>query len=250
MGKGNDIDKTSKKNHTRKESNNNVSLLQIPQVEYALLYFIYNDDKQSIEIIVSNKEKEKSKEYSLDNYPVEVCETCKCELTIGNCYYLEDDNFIKFSCSGCCKDNCSFSKLENTKNNDCQKKKVELLSLLNSYLEKNKLESDKVYIAQMEKLIKITSDLLYTLDLLELKKSFNKQVIYLRNFRNNFLSYFEIIAKLQMNNLYLFLKNIFIISLYNYEKNWLLNYVVNIYKNKACFNIPEIQFYILTSDLT
>ena len=205
---------------------------------------LYNDDKQSIEINITDKEKEKYEEYSLDNYPVELCEICKCELTIGNCYYSESDNSIKFNCSECCKDNSSFAKLENGKSKNYQKK-VELLSLLNSYLEKNKLSSNEKCVNEMEKLIKITTNLLYILDLLELKKSFNKQVIYLRNFRNNFLSYFEIVAKLQMNNLFLFLKNIFVISLYNYEKNWLLNNVVCTYKNKAFFNIPEIQFYIL-----
>ena len=204
----------------------------------------YDDNNQSIVINVLDNKKEKYDEYSLDNYPIEKCETCRCELFIGNCYFSGGDNSIKFRCSKCCKEVLSFTKLENGKSKDYQKKE-ELLSLLNSYLENNKLSSNKKCVNEMEKLIKITSKLLYTLDLLEFYTSFNKQVEYLRNFRNNFLSYFDIVAKLQMNNLFLFLKNIFVISLYSYEKNLLLNDIVGIYKNKACFNIPEIQFHIL-----
>ena len=69
--------------------------------------------------------------------------------------------------------------------------------------------------------------------------------MYLQTFKNNFLRYFEIVEKLKMNNLYLFLNNICIISIYNYEKKWLINTVVHIFKNYKNFNVSEIQFSIL-----
>ena len=50
-----------------------------------------------------------------------------------------------------------------------------------------------------------------------------------------------------MNNIYLFLHNLFIISIDKYDKNWLLNFVTYIYKRRTVFNISSIQFHILSN---
>ena len=74
----------------------------------------------------------------------------------------------------------------------------------------------------MEKLVKITNSIIFLLKIFESNKEFKTQKMYLQTFKNNFLRYFEIVEKLKMNNLYLFLNNICIISIYNYEKKWLI----------------------------
>ena len=61
------------------------------------------------------------------------------------------------------------------------------------------------------------------------------------------MNYLEIVDKIGMNNLYLFIKNLFVISIHKYEKNWLLNFVAYTYKKRTFFNISTIQFHILKS---
>ena len=223
-----------------------IPLLNIPQNNDMFIYFSYNPELKAIEIKSFNKELGNRQKYIIDNYPKEKCFNCNCDLMVDNCYYFGGDGKIKFFCSNCRKDDSSTIKLLNVKNKICPENN-ELLNKLYSYLERNKKNSDVKYIKEMEKLIKLTNTLLYLLSLFENNTFFEKQVLYLENFRSNFLNYLEIVDKIGMNNIYLFLHNLFIISIDKYDKNWLLNFVTYIYKRRTVFNISTIQFHILSN---
>ena len=219
-------------------------MIYIPQIEDIFICFHFNQETQSIEILFLNKEKRMSEKYILDNYPNEKCEICESQIIIENCFYNLDEKKIRYYCPNCNKNGLSVLKLMEKKDNSFSKSD-ELIDKLNSYLENNKSSSSTKFIEEMEKLVKITNSIIFLLKIFESNKEFKTQKMYLQTFKNNFLRYFEIVEKLKMNNLYLFLNNICIISIYNYEKKWLINTVVHIFKNYKNFNVSEIQFSIL-----
>ena len=226
-----------------KQDNSN-PMIYIPQIEDIFICFHFNQETQSIEILFLNKEKRMSEKYILDNYPNEKCEICESQIIIENCFYNLDEKKIRYYCPNCNKNGLSVLKLMEKKDNSFSKSD-ELIDKLNSYLENNKSSSSTKFIEEMEKLVKITNSIIFLLKIFESNKEFKTQKMYLQTFKNNFLRYFEIVEKLKMNNLYLFLNNICIISIYNYEKKWLINTVVHIFKNYKNFNVSEIQFSIL-----
>ena len=226
-----------------KQDNTN-PMIYFPQIEDIFICFHFNQETQSIEILFLNKEKRMSEKYILDNYPNEKCEICESQIIIENCFYNLDEKKIRYYCPNCNKNGLSVLKLMEKKDNSFSKSD-ELIDKLNSYLENNKSSSSTKFIEEMEKLVKITNSIIFLLKIFESNKEFKTQKMYLQTFKNNFLRYFEIVEKLKMNNLYLFLNNICIISIYNYEKKWLINTVVHIFKNYKNFNVSEIQFSIL-----
>ena len=137
-----------------------IPLLNIPQNGDMFSYFSYNPESKSIEINSSNKELGNPQKYMVDNYPKEKCVNCNCELMVDNCYYFVGDGNIKFYCLNCRKDDSSTIKLRNVKNN-ASSKNNELINKLHSYLERNKKNSNEKYIKEIEKLIKLTNNLLY-----------------------------------------------------------------------------------------
>lgn len=219
-------------------------LFILPKFENMYLCFLYNKKKHIPQILEMKEEYNKPLEYSLDNLPIEKCKKCSCELKFDNCFYIsENKNFI-FFCSNCCKNEDKIIKIEKKKVS-FSIKSIDLLNKLNPYLYKNKNNSEDILIKEMEKLINITNSSLYFHNLFEKENNFEIQVLYLKNFRQNFLDYFDIITKIQMNDLYLFFKNLCIIAVYEYSNNFLSNFMENIYEKFINFNVPEIQKYIL-----
>ena len=80
------------------------SLFYLPQFEKNYIYFFYNSESQSIEISQINEQPNKWQKYSIENYPIEKCVKCCCELMIDNSYYLFDNYEIIYYCSNCQKD--------------------------------------------------------------------------------------------------------------------------------------------------
>ena len=222
------------------------SLFHLPQFDNKYIIFIYNSESQSIEICQMNEEPNKLLKYSIEDYPIEKCGKCSCELMINSSYYLFDNKNIVYYCSNCQKDAKSINKLEN-KEVDFSQKSNDLLNKLNSYLEKNRKNAEIKFVNEMEKLIKLTKAMLYFLDLLEKEKSFEIQVLYLKNFRDNFIEYFDIVNKIEMNDLYLFLKNLCVIVIYKYSNNFLSNFMEYIYEEFIKFNVSEIQLFFINN---
>jgi hypothetical protein len=97
----------------------------------------------------------------------------------------------------------------------------------------------------MEKLITLTNSMLYFLDLLEKENLFETQVQYLINFRDSFIDYFDIVDRIRMNDLYLFLKNFCVVGIYKYSNNLITDFFENIYGKLISFNVSEIQLFIM-----
>ena len=243
--------KKNKNEKNKRESKNvpqrlSFSLFHLPHFDNNYIIFLYNSESQSIEICQMNEEPNKLLKYSIEDYPIEKCGKCSCELMINNSYYLFDNKNIVYYCSNCLKDAKSINKLEN-KEVDFSQKSNDLLNKLNCYLEKNRKNAEIKFVDEMEKLIKLTKAILYFLDLLEKEKSFEIQVLYLQNFRDNFIEYFDIVNKIEMNDLYLFLKNLCVIAIYKYSNNFLSNFMEYIYEEFINFNISEIQVFFINN---
>ena len=219
-------------------------LFHLPKCNDMYFCFLFNKENKSLEICQMKEEFEKPLEYSLDKYPIEKCKNCNCELMIDNCFYLSDNKDIIFFCSKCQKSEGEAIKLEKMKI-PLSKKSVDLLAKLNSYLQKNGKNAGNIYVKEMEKLIRLTNSMLYFLDLLEKEKLFETQLLYLINFRDCFIDYFDIVERIQMDDLFLFLQNFCVVGIYKYSNNLIINFFENIYGKLISFNVSEIQLFIM-----
>ena len=234
----------ARKQHRIVEKLLTLPLYHLPKYNDMYFCFFFNKENKSLEICQMKEEFEKPLEYSIDKYPIEKCKKCECELMIDNCFYISDNKDIIYYCSNCQKNKGAATKLEKMKI-PFSKNSADLLSKLNSYLENNGKNAGNILVKEMEKLITLTNSMLYFLDLLEKENLFETQVQYLINFRDSFIDYFDIVDRIRMNDLYLFLKNFCVVGIYKYSNNLITDFFENIYGKLISFNVSEIQLFIM-----
>ena len=151
-------------------------------------------------------------------------------MTLDNFSFIGNCECLKLFCRKCCPKNGIIVDLYSNNNNNKENKKlVEDLSL---YLNKNKDSSTSEYVNIMHSLIFYTDlicRLIQLMNLQKLKDSFNNYISFLQNYIKSLSSYIEIVKKLNIDNLYLFLilfpqlimTNILFVQalLYFYKKN-------------------------------
>lgn len=206
---------------------------------------MFNEEIQSLEAHFVNEKTKISEHFKIGSYPVEICYNMEChaELSIDNCFYLFNKNTIEFYCEKCSRDKISIDKLSILANNSFSNRKI--IELLKSYLERNKKSSNTNCIKEMNVLIKFTDSILILFDIFNGKEEFNKKALFIQNYLDNLILYLEIVNKLKMENLYLFLKNMVVFVATEKNKIFLTN-VTDYYSRYANkFNISQIQFFIL-----
>ena len=104
---------------------------------------------------------------------------CKCDLTIDNLFFLDNDETFELYCGNCCQEKNSILKLSISESIYSQNN--QLINKLNSYLEKNKNSSNARYIKIMESLISFTNIIVVLLALYNSKIAFQKQVLFLQS---------------------------------------------------------------------
>lgn len=230
------------------EKNGNIKykipILSIPQKEDALIIFMYNEDINSIESQLLDESSPIPKKYQINNFPVEKCKTCKCELSIDNFFFLDsNNNNIELFCSNCFQDKESINGLE--KKN--YKENSEIINKLNSYLETNKDSSSSQYIKLMEDIIIFAYYVVSLESFFKELKAFHHYSLYLKEFISSLTSYFEIVHEFKMENLFLFIKNFVVISSSKKENELFINFFKQYRNNLKIFNISSMQLMILNN---
>lgn len=219
-------------------------ILKIPQNEQ-FIFFTFNEEIQSLEAHFVNEETKISEQYKIGSYPIEMCYNMEChtELSIDNCFYLVNKNKIEFYCEKCSQDKISIVKLPILANISFNNKKI--IELLKSYLERNKKSSNSNSVKEMGALIKFTELFLILFDIFNEKEEFNKRALFIQNYLDNLFLYLEIVNKLKMENLYLFLRNMVVFVATEKNKNILMNFADYYSRYAKKFNVSQIQFFIL-----
>ena len=221
-----------------------IPVLEIPKREDIFMIYMFNEELQTIQVSFLDQNSKIIKQYKFDNYPMEKCNACKTELTVGNLSFLVDKETKKLLCDNCYQDKEKIA--------DCSKlgeityENNQLVNKLRHYLENNKAISTPQFIKIMEDLISYTIMIVLLLDIFKTNEACNLRCLFLQNYIDNLSSYLEIVNSVKMENLYLFLKNLVIVATCEINDNCLKRFFRFYFKNINCFNISEIQLKILT----
>ena len=216
---------------------------EIPKNENIFFCFMYNEKAGSIELNSIRQDSKILQHYQINDFPVEKCMHCKCDLTIDNLFFLDNDETFELYCGNCCQEKNSILKLSISESIYSQNN--QLINKLNSYLEKNKNSSNARYIKIMESLISFTNIIAVLLALYNSKNAFQKQVLFLQSYIDNVSSYLEIVNNFNMDNLYLFLINFLVVSVDKIDECFLSGFFEHYFENINSFNTSEIQLKIL-----
>ena len=221
-----------------------IPVLEIPKREDIFMIYMFNEELQTIQVSFLDQNSKIIKQYKIDNYPMEKCNACKTELTVGNLSFLFDKETKKLLCDNCYQDKEKIA--------DCSKlgeityENNQLVNKLRHYLENNKAITTPQFIKIMEDLISYTIMIVLLLDIFKTNEACNLLCLFLQNYIDNLSSYLEIVNSVKMENLYLFLKNLVMVATCEINDNCLKRFFRFYFKNINCFNISEIQLKILT----
>ena len=108
---------------------------------------------------------------------------------------------------------------------------------LESYLDQYKNDSNAFCIKMMNQLISKTKYLFYLHEAFKSEDAFMNYILYSESYIKSLTLYIDIVSEFKMENLYLFLKNLFVISAVKYDE-YSLKIIYKYYlKNINCFNI-------------
>ena len=239
-GNNNSIKKRTSKNGFTKC---NIPILEIPDCKDIFMLYMFNEELQTIQVSFINENSKIIKQHKIDNYAIEKRKNCKTDLTIGNLSFLVDKETNELLCVDCWQDKEKI--FEVSKNGENNYENTQLVNKLRSYLENNKVLSTPHYIKIMEDLISYTDIIALLLDIFKKNKAFDKRCLCLQNYIDNLSSYLEIVNSVEMECLYLFLKNLVIISTCDINDICLKGFFKYYFKNMNSINVSEIQLKIL-----
>ena len=219
-----------------------IPILDIPKSEEVFIYLDFDEESKAINCNYLNKDGI-SQKFLIENYPIEKCKKCQCELTVNNLNFLESNSTIELFCDNCCQNKESISALSLLENKLFLNN--QLIIKLKSYLNNNNDLSISFYKKTMDGLISFTNIIIILFELFKSKSAFKIPVKFMENYIKNINLYLEIVDNIKMKNLYLFFKNFMIVSTIKINKNF-LNIFLDHYLNRIYkFNITEIQLFIL-----
>ena len=224
-------------------TNCKIPVLEIPKREDIFMIYMFNEELQTIQVSFLDQNSKIINQNKIDNYPVEKCNICKTELTFGNLSFLVDKENNELLCDNCCQDKEKIA--------DCSKLREiayennQLVNKLRHYLESNKGPSTPQFIKIMEDLISYTDMIILLLRIFKTNEACDLSCLFLQNYIDNLSSYLEIVSNVKMENVYLFLKNLVIISTSEMNDYCLKAFFKQYSKNMNCFNVSEVQLKIL-----
>ena len=219
-----------------------IPVLEIPKSEDVFIYLDFDEESKAINCNYINKE-EISQKFLIENYPIEKCKKCQCELTVNNLNFLESNSTIELFCDNCCQNKESISALSLLENKLILNN--QLIIKLKSYLNNNNDLTIPFYKKTMDGLISFTNIIIILFELFKSKSAFKIPVKFMENYINNINLYLEIVDNINMKNLYLFFKNFMIVSTIKINKNFLNKFLDHYLNRIDNFNITEIQLFIL-----
>ena len=220
-----------------------IPILKLPKNDDIIICSMFNKNNQSIDILFINKNSAVLEQNKIDNWPVEKCSNCQCELSIYNTSFIDDNKISKLYCNECCEDKGKKIKLSFSEENISQYYK--LINSLESYQEKYKNDSNASCIKMMNQLISKVKYLFYLHEAFKSEEEFINYKLYLENYVESLSVYINIVNEFNMGNLHLFLKNLFVISTIKYDGSFLKGIYKYYLKNINCFNTFEISLHFL-----
>ena len=148
------------------------------------------------------------------------------------------------SCENCAMDDDSFIKLSSIYENHYTKP-ITIIGMLESYAKKNESESNDECVREFNKLIIQSKNIAFLLNFFNKLPNFNKFCTYLNSYLINLSNYMNSVNNLQMDNIYLFLKNIIVISTCQSNKYLLSIYGQFYLNNIRSMNVSKLHTYIL-----
>ena len=220
-----------------------IPILKLPKNNDIFMCSMLNPNNQTIENCFINKNSIVLERNTIDNWPVEKCIKCQCELSIDNLSFIVDNEIAILYCHECCQDKGKNIELSFSAQNSSQK--YQLINELKAYLEKHKNESNVLCIKMMNKLISLFKIIFYLFEAFKFETAFINYTLYLESYIKSLSVYIEIVNECNMENLYLFLKNLFVISAIKYDKSSLKGISKYYLKNIDCFNVSGIMSLFL-----
>ena len=131
-------------------------------------------------------------------------------MTIDNTYYFSEENSTELYWDKCFKDKGSINETLKPKILTAEDEKI--IDEMRTYLENNKKSYPQKIVEEMEILINLTNDLLFLFEAYNALPFNKEKVLHIQNIINIIKLYLNIVNELKMENLYLFLKNILLVS--------------------------------------
>ena len=148
-----------------------IPILKLPKNDDIIICSMFNKNNQSIDILFINKNSAVLEQNKIDNWPVEKCSNCQCELSIYNTSFIDENKISKLYCNECCEDKGKKIKLSFSEENISQYYK--LINSLESYQEKYKNDSNASCIKMMNQLISKVKYLFYLHEAFKSEEEFN-----------------------------------------------------------------------------
>ena len=217
-----------------------IPIFETPKSEEIFIYLNFDEESKAINCDYINKEVI-IQNFQIENFPVEKCKKCQCELTINNLYFPGNDSSIEFFCNNCSNDKESniLSLIEKNLYTNNQ-----LINKLMSFLNNNNDLTISLYKNTMNNLISFTNDIIIIYELFKSKSVFKIPVKFMENYIENLNFYLEIVDKINLKNLYLFFKNLCIVSSIKKNKNFFNNFLDKLLNIIHNYNISEIQLFM------
>ena len=236
------IEKIVKRQSTKPDTpEKNVPLFKFPQNKENF-YIFYSYRKKSL--IISFTKEGTFEEYDLNNIPKEKCQLCSSYINLDNCFYINNKYNVKYYCQNCIENNSTITQLKNSK--EVSDKEYDIINRLIEYKNISEKTNIQKYSQYIDSLISLSNILSKNLEMLKIDKDlFNNQIKFIQNYFDFLLFYLDEVDKLKMKSLYLFIKNICIVSVVNYNKKWFLNNLIVFFKENFDFNIAQIRINML-----
>ncbi len=145
-----------------------IPILEIPKSEDVFIYLDFDEESKAINCNYINKE-EISQKFLIENYPIEKCKKCQCELTVNNLNFLESNSTIELFCDNCCQNKESISALSLLENKLILNN--QLIIKLKSYLNNNNDLTIPFYKKTMDGLISFTNIIIILFELFKSKSA-------------------------------------------------------------------------------
>ena len=231
---------TSTKSETPKEK---IPLIRIPRELNEEMY-IYFDEKGKEIKISFYRNGVNTEIFNLDSMPIEECNECHMKLGIDSAFYTDDERKIMYYCSTCSKLKKDIIKLNSS--NEIKYEQSNIVSNLEIFKDDCTIFNNR-YISQMRKLIEYSNYITKYYEVIQKKSNdfFKIQINIIKYFLEGISHYLSICSEIKINNIYLFLKNLFIVCISEFDKSWFVKYFIGVFNEHNSFNIPYIRKMIL-----
>ena len=220
-----------------------IPILKIPQSKDVSISLNFNEEQKSLQYSYIDISGQTLEKFPTECYPVERCSKCGNLLTIDICCFCVQENLNIMSCENCIMGDDSFIKLSSIYENHY--KPITIIGMLESFVNKNESTSNEECVREINKLISQSKNIAFLINSFSKLPNFDIFSAYLNSYLKNLSNYMNSVNNLKMDNIYLFLKNIIVISTCQSNKFLLPIYGQFYLNNIMNMNVSKLHTYVL-----